>query len=95
MGVAVSETAKQVILASVRNVGPLVSFEELILTLYGSKKRIVRSGAKITSDNARKWVDELVSEGRLERVELFKKTCSGDSPITALEIPEREKRREL
>lgn len=86
-----SETAKQVILASVRNVGPLVSFEELMLTLYGSKRRILRSGAAITVDNARKWVDELVAEGRLERVELFRKTCPGDSPITALEIPERNK----
>lgn len=86
-----SETAKQVILASVRNVGPLVSFEELMLTLYGSKRRILRSGAAITVDNARKWADELVAEGRLERVELFRKTCPGDSPITALEIPERNK----
>ena len=82
-----SETAKQVILASVRNIGPLISFEELLLTLYGSKKRIARSGATITADNARKWIDELVTEGRLERVALFKKTCSGDSPITAFDVP--------
>jgi hypothetical protein len=82
-----SEIAKRIIISSIEVDGPMSSFGDVFDVLVSRRRRIENGGAQVTSENANRWIEELIAEGRLQRVPMFRRTRHDDDPIVTISLP--------